>query len=122
MERLICAKHPSRCWEYSNPTHKICVCMELVRDRHIVNQCIICQMVLSAIEKNKAMKGNGMREFAVLTRVVRESVANKDGILRRVREANMLREQKRGQCGWSGMRELGLSFRDDVREVVVILS
>lgn len=49
-------------------------------------------MVLSVIEKNKAMKGNGMREFVVLIRVVRESVVNKDGILRRVREVNMFRE------------------------------
>lgn len=42
----------------------------------MVNCYIICQMV-NAIQKNKARKENGMREFAILTRMVREDIANK---------------------------------------------
>lgn len=45
----------------------------------MVSWYVICQMV-SAIKKNNARKGNGEREFAFLTRVVRESIANKNGI------------------------------------------
>lgn len=37
-------------------------------------------MVVSAIEEHKARKGNGMREFVILIKVVRENIANKDGI------------------------------------------
>lgn len=56
------------------------LCSYGARDRQMVN-CwyIICQMV-SAIKKNKAIRGNRIREFAILTSAVREGTANKDGI------------------------------------------
>lgn len=52
------------------------LCYSGGRDRQMVNWYIICQMV-NAIQKNKARKGNGMREFAILTTMVREDIANK---------------------------------------------
>lgn len=67
---------PFRYWEHSNTTDKLSA-LNGARDRQMVNWYIICQMV-SAVKK--ARKGNGMREFAALTRVVREGIANKDGI------------------------------------------
>lgn len=52
----------------------------VARDRQIVIWYIVCQMVVSAIEEHKARKGKGMREFVILIKVVRENIANKDGI------------------------------------------
>lgn len=62
-----------------NTTTQQTLCSYGARNRQMVNWYIICQMV-SAVKRNKARKGNGMREFAILTRVVREGTASKDGI------------------------------------------
>lgn len=70
----------SKPFRYGNTATQQTLCSYGARDRQMVN-CwyIICQMV-SAIKRNKARKGNRIREFAILTRVVREGTANKDGI------------------------------------------
>lgn len=72
-------------------------------------------------EREKSRKGNGLREYAILIMMVRESFVNKGGLFKDGEEGRYAQGTERRTVWLEWNERVGVWFRVDIREIIVIL-